>query len=190
MMRACHFREASALPQLSRLSAAVLLATALVGCQAASARNTGSASVVGDGFELVLPAGWTSSPPQQSNGFTTYVLQSNIGGFDISVATLPIPDDPTNPQVAAIMDDDIVTVALTINGTEDVQPTLTESAHVVTFVGTPCARMGLAIGGAGDSRIITCRRGGVIYDMSVSSASGSAGLLSTLDDIASGWSWT
>jgi len=163
---------------------------ALVGCDAAPERNTGSASVVGDGFRLVLPGGWTSSPPQQANGFTTYVLQSNIGGLDISVATLPIPNDPTNPQAAVIMNDDIVTIALTINGTEGVEPTLTEPAHVVSFVGMSCARMGLAIGSGGDSRIITCRRNRVIYDMSVSSASRSAGLLSTLDEIASGWSWT
>jgi hypothetical protein len=38
------------------------------------------------------------------------------------------------------MNDDIVTIALTINGTEGVQPTLTEPAHLVTFVGASCAR--------------------------------------------------
>src|ERR1039458_8832137 len=164
-----------------------VLGLALAGCGAASARNTATASVGGNGFHLALPAGWTSNPPSTENGFTTYVLQSTMGGLDISVATLPIPHDPTNPQVAAIMNDDIVTIALTINGTEGVQPTLTEPAHLVTFVGAPCARMGLAIGSGGDSRVITCRRNQVIYDVSVSSASPDAQLIPTLASIAAGW---
>jgi hypothetical protein len=161
----------------------------LAGCGAASS-TAGSNAVVGTGFRLTLPVGWSSSPPVPDNGFTTYVLQSSTSGLDISVATLPIPDDPTNPQVAAIVNDDIVTIALTINGTEGVQPQLSEPAHLVTFVGESCARMGLATAAGIDSRIITCRRNQIIFDVSVSSRSTDAPLLATLDDIAAGWSWS
>jgi hypothetical protein len=107
----------------------------------------------------------------------------------VTVATLPIPNDPTNPRVVAITNDDIATLALTINGTTGAQPQITEPAHGVTFVGESCARMGLATGAGGDSRSITCRRNQVIYVVSVSSASPSSQLLSTLDAIAAAWSW-
>jgi hypothetical protein len=105
------------------------------------------------------------------------------------VATLPIPNDPTNPRVAAVLKDDIATLALTINGTTGAQPQLTEQAHVMTFVGESCARMGLATETGGNSRSITCRRNQVIYVVSVASSSASSQLLPTLDAMASAWSW-
>jgi hypothetical protein len=109
----------------------------------------------------------------------------------VRVATLlSIPTSSTDPNVAAIMNDEITTLALTINGTSGGPPQLTEQAHVVTFAGESFARMGLAAGAGGDSRSITCRRNRVIYVVAVSSASTSSQLLPTLDAIAAAWSWT
>ncbi len=171
------------------LPASALCLVMLAACGSVTAASKPS-PVVGDGFRLTLPAGWTSSAPAQDSGFTTVAVQTPTGEPTITVATLPIPNEPSNPQITAFMDEDITTIALTINGTEGVQPTLTEAAHLVNFVGESCARVGLSSGSSEDGRVITCRRGRIIYDISVSGTSPDSQLLSTLNDIASGWSWT
>jgi hypothetical protein len=181
------------LPRGLCLTGMATFGLALAGCASTSPSTppgtASSISVAGQGFRLVLPSGWTASPPSTSNGYTTYAVQPTTSGLEATIATLPIPSDPTNPRVVAITNDDIVTLALTINGTTGAQPQLTESAHVVTFAGESCARMGLATGSGGDSRSITCRRNQVIYVVLVSSSSPSSQLISTLEAIATDWSW-
>jgi hypothetical protein len=171
-----------------------LVGLTLAACNSVSADPhsgpTSTVSVAGQGFRLVLPSGWTASAPTVSNGYTTYAVQPTPGGLDVTVATLPIPTNSTDPSVAAIMNDDIATLALTINGDNGAQPQLTEQAHVVKFVGETCARMGLATEAGGDSRSITCRRNRVIYVVVVSNPSASSQLVPTLDAIAAAWSWT
>jgi hypothetical protein len=162
----------------------------LSACATVTAASKRPAIVVGDGFRIVLREGWTANGPVADSGFTAYDLYQPSSDLDISVATLPIPNDPTNSQVAAIMYGNIETIALTINGTQNVQPTLTEAAHLVSFVGESCARMGLSSGTGQDSRIITCRRDRVIYDISVSGSGSTQQMLSDINEIASGWSWT
>jgi hypothetical protein len=172
-----------------RLPALSVCVLALAACGSVYSSTT-HASVVGDGFRLVLPIGWTSGSPLDQQGFTTVGLYGAVGQLQVTVATLQIPHDPTNAQETAILDGNLEIVAEAINRTEDVQPTLTEPAHPVSFAGESCARVGLSAGSGEDSRIITCRRNQVIYDISVSGTATDQQMVSTLGTIATGWSWT
>src|SRR4030088_1376124 len=114
------------LTSVLRLSCTALVGLTLAACNSVSADPhsgpTSTVSVTGQGFRLVLPSGWTASVPTVSNGYTTYAVQPTAGGIDVTVATLPIPTNSTDPSVAAIVNDDIATLALTINGTTGGQP--------------------------------------------------------------------
>lgn len=173
--------------------AAAIIGLSLAGCSNAtsspSAAASGPAVVTGDGFRLSLPAGWTSNSATTSNGYTTRNLDTGDPAVSVTVATLPIPNDSGNAQVRAIEKDDIVTLALTINGTTGTTPQITVPAHVVRFAGQSCARLGLAARAGGKGLSVTCRVGGVIYVVAASADSGDA-LNGTLNAVAAGWHWT